>query len=58
MAWVSFRDYAEAAKWYRKAADQGRAKAQLSLGMMYFVGKGVSLKTMVKRRNGFGWPLK
>jgi TPR repeat protein len=28
-------DYAEAVKWYRKAADQGYAEAQLNLGIMY-----------------------
>ena len=35
------RDYAEAAKWYRKAAEQGDALAQFSLGEMYRLGKGV-----------------
>ena len=29
------QDYAEAAKWYRKAADQGDAHAQFNLGVMY-----------------------
>ena len=29
------QDYAEAAKWYRKAADQGLADAQNTLGYMY-----------------------
>ena len=29
-------------KWYRKAADQGNAKAQLNLGFMYANGKGVA----------------
>jgi len=32
---------AEAVKWYRKAADQGHAKAQSNLGVMYFNGDGV-----------------
>ena len=27
--------------WYRKAAEQGHAKAQLNLGIMYFTGRGV-----------------
>ncbi len=36
------QDYAEAMKWYRKAAEQGHAKAQLFLGNMYFFGQGVS----------------
>ena len=32
---------AEAAKWYRKAADQGHADAQYNLGLMYAQGEGV-----------------
>ena len=32
---------AEAVKWYRKAADQGFAKAQFNLGVMYVKGEGV-----------------
>jgi TPR repeat protein len=35
-------DKVEAAKWFRKAADQGLAIAQLSLGMMYYNGEGMS----------------
>jgi TPR repeat protein len=35
------QDYAEAMKWYRKAADQGYAHAQWSIGGMYFEGNGV-----------------
>ncbi|MDB4413461.1 sel1 repeat family protein, partial [Pirellulaceae bacterium] len=35
-------DKAEAAKWYRKAAEQGDAKAQFLLGMSYTLGKGVT----------------
>ena len=35
------QDYTEARKWYRKAADQGHADAQLRLGLMYDNGKGV-----------------
>ena len=34
-------DFAEAAKWRRKAAEQGHADAQVSLGMMYDIGLGV-----------------
>jgi hypothetical protein len=34
--------YAEALKWYRKAADQGNAHAQLNLGKMYVNGQGVA----------------
>ena len=35
------QDYAEALRWYRKAADQGDADAQYSLGNMYRKGQGV-----------------
>ena len=35
------QDYAEAAVWYRKAAEQGVAEAQDSLGVMYGQGQGV-----------------
>lgn len=35
------KDYAEAAKWYRKAAEQGLATAQYDLGFMYYKGRGV-----------------
>jgi uncharacterized protein len=35
------QDYAEAAKWHRKAADQGNAHAQNHLGVMYVHGQGV-----------------
>src|ERR1044071_833981 len=35
------RDYAEAAKWYRKAADQGHTEAQYELGRLYAQGLGV-----------------
>src|SRR3974390_141082 len=35
------RNYPEALKWYRLAADQGYAKAQNMLGGMYGEGKGV-----------------
>tara|TARA_R110002072_G_scaffold156742_1_gene307269 strand:+ start:4565 stop:5863 length:1299 start_codon:yes stop_codon:yes gene_type:complete len=34
-------DYAQAVTWYRKAADQGHAKAQYNLGVMYAKGEGV-----------------
>ncbi len=36
------KNYAEAVKWYRKAAEQGNARAQYSLGFMYGKGQGVS----------------
>jgi TPR repeat protein len=35
-------DLAEAARWYRKAADQGDATAQYNLGVMYGTGQGVT----------------
>ena len=35
------QDYAEAARWCRKAADQGDASAQSNLGCMYETGCGV-----------------
>ncbi len=34
-------EYKEAAGWFRKAAEQGHAKAQSSLGVMYSEGQGV-----------------
>jgi len=36
------KDYAEAVKWYMKAADQGNAFAQHNLGLMYKNGNGVA----------------
>ena len=36
------QDFAEAARWYRKAADQGLAEAQANLGDLYFKGRGVT----------------
>ena len=35
------KEYAEAAKWYRRAAEQGHAKAQMRLGGLHHVGLGV-----------------
>ncbi len=35
------QDDAEAARWYRRAAEQGDALAQRNLGTMYILGKGV-----------------
>ncbi len=35
------RNYAEAAKWYRAAADLGMARAQYNLGYMHAKGRGV-----------------
>jgi TPR repeat protein len=36
------RDFVEAAKWLHKAAEQGSAKAQAGLGILYENGMGVS----------------
>ena len=36
-----FEDYKQAVHWYRKAAEQGDAEAQYSLGLMYAIGRGV-----------------
>jgi len=36
------QDFAEAAKWYRKAADQGDTDAQNQLGSLYGNGQGVA----------------
>ena len=35
------QDYAQAAKWFRRAAERGHAKAQYNLGVMYGTGRGV-----------------
>jgi hypothetical protein len=35
------QDFAEAVRWYRKAADQGYAFAQSNLGVMYDKGQGL-----------------
>ena len=35
------KDYAEAARWYRRSADQGNVYAQASLGILYHSGKGL-----------------
>lgn len=40
--WTMKRDYAEAVKWYRKAADQGYPEAQESLSGMYLRGEGIT----------------
>lgn len=36
------QDLAEAADWYRKAADQADATAQNNLGLLYLNGRGVT----------------
>ena len=37
------QDYAEAAKWFRLAAEQGHARAQNNLGVMYDYGSGAGV---------------
>ena len=37
------RDYSEAAKWFRKSADQGNASACRFLGIAYDRGQGVGI---------------
>ena len=41
MCWES-GDYEETVKWWRRAAEQGHAKAQYYLGDMYENGRGAS----------------
>ena len=36
------QDYARAAEWYQKAAEQGHVAAQFKLGNCYYCGKGVA----------------
>ena len=36
------QDSAQAAKWFRKAAEQGQVQAQYNLGVCYHKGKGVA----------------
>lgn len=36
------KDYSQAAKWYRKAAEQGHSDAQANLGVYYGLGLGVT----------------
>lgn len=37
------RDYDEAMRWYRMAADQGDVNAELAIGGLYYFGEGVTL---------------
>ena len=48
-------DKAEAARWYRKAADQGVATAQFFMGNIYREGRGVA-KDDARRRGGIKRP--
>ena len=48
------QDYEEAVPWFRKTAEQGNAKAQYNLGIMYVNGEGVP-QDRPKPCVGFGW---
>lgn len=43
------QDYAEAVKWYRKAAAQGNIIAQYNLGVMYLKGQGIRQSKIVAK---------
>ena len=45
------QDYAQAAHWYRQAADQSHSLAQFNLGIMYGAGQGVPRD----EATSFGW---
>jgi TPR repeat protein len=40
-SYFNVKNYAEAALWFRKAAEQGNAVAQKNLGDLYGIGRGV-----------------
>jgi len=48
------RNYAQAAIWYRKAAEQGNPDSQLKLGWMYQFGRGVPQNSA----QAFAWAMK
>jgi TPR repeat protein len=48
---------AQAATWYRRAAEQGDAEAQNQLGLMYFLGWGVQENKTVRLNLGGAGPL-
>ena len=50
------RDFEEAAKWYRQAADQEDATAQFNLGTMYYYGRGVRSGLSSRRTSGSRCP--
>ncbi len=47
------QDDAEAVRWYRLAADQGYATAQVNLGVMYETGRGVRRQNYVQAHMWF-----
>ena len=42
LAYMGTKDYEQAVKWFRKAADQGVDEAQYNLGLCYYAGLGVT----------------
>ena len=44
------QDHVEAARWYRKAADQGDAEAQFNLGCCFLNGEGVAQNPVESQR--------
>ena len=46
------QDFVQAVHWYRKAAEQGHAKAQNSLALQYYDGERADCAVGDHRRNG------
>ncbi|MDR0798668.1 MAG: sel1 repeat family protein [Dysgonamonadaceae bacterium] len=55
LAWYLYenKNYAEACKWWKKAAEQGLTVAQYNMGVMYELGKGVT-KNMTEAEKWYG----
>jgi TPR repeat protein len=47
------QDYAEATRWFRKAADQGHVEAQTQLGFIYWIGNHGVPKDLVRAHTWF-----
>ena len=50
------RDYKEAVKWFRLAAEQGNGDAQVNLGVMFYQGQGVPAPPRQSERHFFQRP--
>ena len=50
--WIN-KNYQEAVAWYQKAADQGLARAQFILGMLYYEGQGIT-QDYAKEKEWYG----
>ena len=50
------QDYAETVKWYRLAAEQGNAYAQVLIGLMYANGMGVAQDNIMAHMWLIVWP--